>query len=330
MDEKIEKKEKLAEIEKAIEPLLKAQESWVEVYKLLKIVEEQNLYEYEYQSFTAWLSSYAKRYNITISLLWRQKKAGKFYENYCEYYRLLSVPVQPLEKVKVVPYVLTMIEKITAGNMQEAKTLIDKANLGKITRAELDTLWELEKQEREKNGLPTKRINRHDEEEFERLSYQKFNAQVTTLSDIGSALCYPNWLPVQIKFREKYRLFTEFTKTPLFENAFIIAEGYIKQIKGLVPHKFNIHLVYIKLEESDYKDEPSFPGYYDNADFYWIATPRDYITKAIDYIKDYPNIGILYYNKNNNSINIHKKALPDINYGSKRLETIEMLANEML
>ena len=97
-----------------------------------------------------------------------------------------------------------------------------------------------------------------------------------------------------------------------------------------MPHKFNIHLVYIKLEESDYKDEPSFPGYYDNADFYWIATPRDHITKAIDYIKDYPNIGILYYNKNNNSINIHKKALPDINYGSKRLETIEMLANEML
>ena len=330
MDKKSEKKEKLAEIKKAIEPLLKAQESWVEVYRLLKIVEDQSLYEYEYQSFTAWLSSYAKRYNITISLLWRQKKAGKFYENYCEYYKLLSVPVQPLEKVKVVPYVLTMIEKITAGNMQEAKTLIDKANNGKITRAELDTLWELEKQEREKNGLPTKRLNRHDEEEFERLSYQNFNSDVTTLSDIGSALCYPSWMPVQIKFREKYRLFTEFTKTELFENAFIIAEGYTKQMKGIMPHKFNIHIVYIKLEESDYEGEPVFPGYCDYADFYWLAVSRDNIKRAMDYTKDYPDIGILYYNKNNNSINIHKKAYANITYGSKRLETIELLANELL
>ena len=330
MDEKREKREKLAEIEKAIEPLLKAQESWVEVYKLLKTVEEQSLYEYEYQSFTAWLSSYAKRYNITVSLLWRQKKAGKFYENYCEYYRMMSVPVQPLEKVKVVPYVLTTIEKITAGNMQEAKALIDKAERGKISRAELDTLWELEKQEREKNGLPTKRINRHDEEEFETRSYRKFDAQATTLSDMGSALCYPDWMPVKIKFRQKYRLFTEFTKTPLFWNAFIIAESYIKQENGLVPHKFNIHIVYVKLEEKDFEGEPTFPGYCEYGDFYWIAVSRDNIKRAMEYAKAHPKIGIIYYNKGNNSINIQRQAFADISYGSKRLQTIEMLANEML
>ena len=325
-----EKKAKLEKIEKTIEPLVKTQEYWVEVYKLLKSVEEQELYDPEYQSFTAWLKSFAERYDVTLSLLWLQKKSGKFYENYCEYYKALSLPVTPLEKITIVPYVLTMIEKITAGNMREAKELVDKAEAGSISRNELQTLWNLEKQEREKNGLPTKRINRHDEEEFEKLSYRKFDAQATTLSDMGSALCYPDWMPVKIKFRQKYRLFTEFTKTPLFWNAFIIAESYIKQENGLAPHKFNIHIVYVKLEEKDFEGEPTFPGYCEYGDFYWIAVSRDNIKRAMEYAKAHPKIGIIYYNKGNNSINIQRQAFADISYGSKRLQTIEMLANEML
>ena len=132
IDEKYKKKKKQKKIEKKIEPLIKTQESWVEIYRLLKCVDEQCLYEYEYPSFTAWLKSFSERYKITPSLLWLQKKAGKFYENYCKYYRLLSIPVLPLEKIKIVPYVLTMIEKITAGNMQEAKILVDKAKTGNI------------------------------------------------------------------------------------------------------------------------------------------------------------------------------------------------------
>ena len=55
-----EKKAKLEKIEKTIEPLVKTQEYWVEVYKLLKSVEEQELYDPEYQSFTAWLKSFAR------------------------------------------------------------------------------------------------------------------------------------------------------------------------------------------------------------------------------------------------------------------------------
>ena len=136
-----EKKAKLEKIEKTIEPLVKTQEYWVEVYKLLKSVEEQELYDPEYQSFTAWLKSFAERYDVTLSLLWLQKKSGKFYENYCEYYKALSLPVTPLEKITIVPYVLTMIEKITAGNMREAKELVDKAEAGSRFIAENFT-WE--------------------------------------------------------------------------------------------------------------------------------------------------------------------------------------------
>ena len=67
-----EKKAKLEKIEKTIEPLVKTQEYWVEVYKLLKSVEEQELYDPEYQSFTAWLKSFAERYDVTLTLLWLQ------------------------------------------------------------------------------------------------------------------------------------------------------------------------------------------------------------------------------------------------------------------
>ena len=106
--------------------------------------------------------------------------------------------------------------------------------------------------------------------------------------------------------------------------------SYIKQENGLVPHKFNIHIVYVKLEEKDFEGEPTFPGYCEYGDFYWIAVSRDNIKRAMEYAKAHPKIGIIYYNKGNNSINIQRQAFADISYGSKRLQTIEMLANEML
>lgn len=330
MEEKYEKKEKLEKIEQEIEPLINTQEYWVEVYKLLKIVEEQCLFESEYPSFTAWLKSFSERYNVTLSLLWMQKKSGKFYENYCEYYKALSIPVTPLEKVKVVPYVLIMIEKITAGNMREAKELMDKAESGGLSRKELQTLWNLEKQEREKNGLPTKRINCHDEEEFERISYKNFNAQATTLSDIGSVLCNPLWLVPKKRAGRKYRLFTEFTKEILYKDAFLLAENYTKPYNDLTKHKFNIHMIYVRLKEDELTEETSFPGYQDYADYYWLAVPYELISQGRDHVKGHPDIGLLCFNKSANKINIIEHSKWSRSYGSKRLETIEMLAKYML
>ena len=324
-----EKKAKLEKIEKTIEPLVKTQEYWVEVYKLLKSVEEQELYDPEYQSFTAWLKSFAERYDVTLSLLWLQKKSGKFYENYCEYYKALSLPVTPLEKITIVPYVLTMIEKITAGNMREAKELVDKAEAGSISRNELQTLWNLEKQEREKNGLPTKRLNRHDEEEFEKISYQNFNAQATTLSDIGSVLCNPAWLVPSKQVRKKYKLFTEFTKEEMFKGAFILAENYTKPFDGHKKHKFNIHMLYIKLEDDDLDGEPDFPGYKGYADYYWVVVPYDMLDKGKRYIKDNPDIGLLCFSKPSNNIHIIQQSSWNDKCDS-RMDTVEMLANYML
>jgi len=322
------KKAELKKIEEEIEPLVRSEVSWAQAYKLLKEVEERALYEYEYPSYTAWLKSFSERYNITLSLLWRQKKAGKFYENFCEYYKQLSITVLPMERLDIGTDTLTMIEKITGANMREAKTLIDRANAGSVSRVELKTLWELEKQEREHNGMAAMRLNAHDAKEFEEYSYDTFDQSFPSYTDVGSILCNPNWMFYKKESGKKYHLFTEFSKLEECKDAYIVAEDYNKISER--KHDFYLHMFYMKLQKNDLKGEPEFSGYPFYADFYWLVVPYDLLSEGTKYIEKYPDIGLVLYSENSNTLMIEKDAIFAPNNGIKRERTIELIAHKLL
>lgn len=213
------KKEQLKEIEKDIQPLFRnPKRTWVMIYELLQKVENQLLYTDDYNSYTAWITHLSKQYNITLSLLWKYKKAGKFYQNYVHYYTLQNINVPILEKSGYAPEVLVMIEKITAGNMREAYRLLNKNYTGNITRNDLKIMWNSTKAEREKQGLPINRINAHDEEKFENMSYKNYNISQTSFLDIVTALCDHKWL-YSSKLRQNHFVLT----TPI-----LLSDSYIR------------------------------------------------------------------------------------------------------
>ena len=326
--EKQRKKEKLTKIEEEIEPLVKNEISWAKAYKLLKEVEENLLYEYEYPSYTSWLKSFSERYNITLSLLWRQKKAGKFYDSFYDYYKQLSIPVTPIERVEIGTDSLTMIEKITGANMREAKVLIDRANAGTVSRTELKTLWELEKQERERNGMSAIRQNAYDAKKFEEYSYDTFGQSFPSYTDIGSILCNPIWLFYRKDAGKKYRLFTQFSKLDEYKNSYIVAEDYNK-IKEK-EYEFYLHMFYMRLQIKELMGEPVFSGYSEYADFYWLIVPYELLSQGREYIKNFPDIGLVLYNEDSNSLMIQKSAVLDRENGKNRGHTIELIAHTLL
>ena len=129
------KQHELEVIEQKLAPIVKKKDkSWIEVYRLLDIVEEEQLYSVSYKSYTAWLTDFAARTNVTVSLLWKKKKAGKFYDSYVDDRKYQNKSYIPIEQINMDPEVIVMIEKITAGNLSEAHKMIDRSMNGDITR----------------------------------------------------------------------------------------------------------------------------------------------------------------------------------------------------
>ena len=166
------KQHDLEEIEKKLTPIVKKKDkSWIEVYKLLDIVEQEQLYSVSYKSYTAWLTDFAARANVTVSLLWKKKKAGTFYESYIDDRKYQNKPYIPIEQLDMDPEVIVMIEKITSGNLAEAHKMINRSLSGETKRSDLKTLWESEKKERAAKGIPIQRVNTYDKDTFTEFSY---------------------------------------------------------------------------------------------------------------------------------------------------------------
>ena len=74
--EKKKKAEKLAAAEGMLDEILgDDKKGWVNVYRLLKAVQDYQLYTAtDCSSFSAWLRKYAKRCNVSTQTLWRYQK----------------------------------------------------------------------------------------------------------------------------------------------------------------------------------------------------------------------------------------------------------------
>lgn len=322
----LQKKQELQSIEQQLLPLVKQTgKAWVSVYKLLQIVETNELYTVSHKSYTAWINDFATKNNLTLSLLWKKKKAGKFYMNYANYYAKQNIVVPPLEKTNYDPEILVMVEKITAGNMIEAHQMLNKNNTGALTRYDLKIMWQSVKSERERQGLPIMRTNSHDESTFEELSYSNYDKFQTKPMDIITALCRPSWLIAhKISAGHYYRCFSNIALGNL-ENEVIIIEN----CTGLKENKlFSIHSVKIIIDDDNVvPSEVMYPNY---ADLYWIATSLNHAQTIIPHIKKQTNIGIIIYNKTSDHLLIYRNAKPDNNFGIQREQTIENLFLSLL
>lgn len=327
-----QKQYQLEKIESQLKPLVKKKDkAWVEVYRLLEIVEEEMLYTASYSSYTAWLTDFAERANVTVSLLWKKKKAGKFYNSYTESRQYQNKPFVPLEKANMDPEVIVMIEKITAGNLAEAHKMIDRSRSGKITRSDLKTLWESEKKERAKKGIPIQRANAYDKQTFTDLSYVGYALKDATNIDILSALCNHQWLSSIIHHNEtrKYRLLTEFSiiKNHL-ETDYVVVENYTTNLKN--SFLFNLHSIKVICERDIFRKKPDFKTYPEYMDYYWLAVPIEYQDEAVEWLDEYPYIGLILYDEASNKAYIYKTASNNENFGIKRNDTIDSVIYYLL
>ena len=108
------------ETESALLQLLKTDRSnWCQIYRLMQRVEDEQLYAAGgFHSFTAWVNHLAGEAGVHVSLLWRRKKAGKFYVSYQEQAATRGVEVPALEAAGVSAEDLSLVEKIAGGSAE--------------------------------------------------------------------------------------------------------------------------------------------------------------------------------------------------------------------
>ena len=236
--------------------------------------------------------------------------------------------VPPIEHVNIDPASLVMIEKITAGNMVEAQKIINRSCAGTISHDDLKILWESEKKEREKKGIPVLRTNAYDEDEFQNLSYKGYNVQQCTVADIVSTLCNVHWMAVNYQLKgKKYRFLTEFYIKNL-DVGMVAIENY--SVNNRSKKSVHIHSITIKTTKDELMGLPSFAAYPDYMDLYWLAVPVDLKLEAENHLADHPDIGIILYEAQSHHAFVHKPAHYIQGIDDKRCITIESLVPYLL
>ncbi len=205
---------KLNEIENKIIKLLNDNKSsWTNTYILIREVERDRLYlEENYRSFTAWLEGLQRKTKSNVTVLWRQKRAGKYYEQYRMREEKKSRTVPPIEEIRVSPHNLVMIQRICESQPWMEKELMEKAIHNDISRRELENMWVVIKTERKERGELVARKSRYDEHMIAVRKEQSFDLSkfINMLENDAS------WIAERSNISEykdyKYRLFAYFDK----------------------------------------------------------------------------------------------------------------------
>ena len=131
-----------------VELLTNDRHNWARIYRLMQRVEDEHLYTSGgYRSFTAWVNALASRSNVHVGLLWRRKKAGKFYEEFRQRAIAKGYEVPELESAGVSSDDLSLAEKIAGGSEAVQDELVQKVLAKDMTRKDLKEAWALAKAE---------------------------------------------------------------------------------------------------------------------------------------------------------------------------------------
>lgn len=262
-----------------VELLTNDRHNWARIYRLMQRVEDEHLYTSGgYRSFTAWVNALASRSNVHVSLLWRRKKAGKFYEEFRQRAIAKGYEVPELESAGVSSDDLSLAEKIAGGSEAVQDELVKKVLAKDMTRKDLKEAWALAKAEREKRGLKPAKTSRHDtdansgQESFSAATAIATSAALTAYDIIRALSNDSHWAAVGPGPTLKHRVFPEFT----------VQTGSARHgrridalVAGVSSAENGICLtgVEIKVAKSDLLGDNKMAEYTDFVDYFYIAVP---------------------------------------------------------
>lgn len=324
----------LSTIEKEIQTVIEADKaSWIRIYQLMSEVESEKLYENTYSSYTQWVNKIAENMHIHVSLLWRRKKAGAFYNEYLKRMQARGKEVSFNDLEHVSPDNLVLAERIAGNNTAVADQLIEKIQQGELKRKDLSSALAAAKRCRAEKGIPDP-INGYDKKKQQKtseVSGTKPDQKKITALDITAALeIYRHWIgePVEKQGRApKYKVFTEFgVDSPGTRNARRIDALVAETLTTKHPRQIKLHGIEIKVSRSDLEHDDKMSEYTQYIDYFWIAVPPYLITDAKNLTL--PEWGILAVDQE--KLEVVRNASHNHEYGAFRDITLSEIVYKLL
>lgn len=286
------------DIEKELEDIFETdRKGWVKMYRLLNVVETKNLWYHRYSSFADWLRRYAKRKNISASLLWHRRQAGRFYDQFVLRAKLAGITEPPLEEVEAPVESLNIAERIADKSDFIADDLIHKIIKKEITRQDLSSAW--------KNVKAEKLARKNAYKEWREPPAYASKIERITTKDIILSLRKNDWLSDE--------LYEEDTRWQVDDKKYIIC-GYRGRIHPMYRtaadfnvqdtnidlmvaenctvdaadkgYRLNLHAIAIKVDKKDFLDEDTIHMYRLYADYCWLAVPEEICQDALEFVPD--------------------------------------------
>lgn len=301
----------LQRIEEKLENLLNVEKkNWVEVYLLLKKVEDEKLWKLkEYNSFTQWVKDFAIRSKCHESNIWQKKKAGEVFLKLAKKQEERGEQPIQLTEAKVSVENLILLDKISKNSSDSARTdeLIGQVFNKEITTRNLREIYRTVQPKSKKNTSELQEItNENNTEVLQEITKDKNKKNITINSNIESSDIVrvlsdsENWLGQKIQrryFKSAYEQnkFSVFTEFPLFtgntRHSRRVDMLCVENITTENIWELYIHGIEIKVSKSDLLNDTKYTEYYDFVDYLWLAIPKELEEVAL---KNVPtSVGIL-------------------------------------
>ncbi len=140
-------------------------QSWVDLYKLLKEVEDSRAWQSTQRSFSAWIKHLSVIANVHESSIWRKKKAGEIYYQYhkrAKYEGISSRAISDEKLSKISPENLIYTAKISQGDTRTQDDMIDDLIAGNLKRSNLKAAWEAVKHTKQAHGIKVSPANHYE------------------------------------------------------------------------------------------------------------------------------------------------------------------------
>lgn len=323
----------LLTIEKELQSVIEEdKKSWIKVYQLMTVVEADKLYKNTYSSYTQWVNKVADDMHIHVSLLWRRKKAGAFYDEYQKRMALKGKHTSLNDLEGVSPDNLVMAERIAGNNTDIADQLIEKIQHGELKRKDLSNALAAARRCRAEKGISAPK-NGHEKKKMQQQPPKeaKPDQKKLTALDIMVAIeINRNWIgePVDKQGRfPKYKIFQEFgVDSPGTRNARRIDALVAETITTKHPRQIKLHGIEIKVSRSDLEKDEKMSEYTQFVDDFWIAIPPYLVNDALSLAL--PDWGILSID--NDKLEVVRAASENNEYGIFRDITLSEIVYKLM
>lgn len=293
MATKSQDKEKLQKIENQLSVCLTSdRRNWAEMYKLMRLVRNQKLYNVKYASFTQWVNALATSNRYHVSTLWQRFSAGEVYSAYTVRQQQEGNPdIKKIEDLDISPESLALIGTITkrAKDPKYADKLVNKAINHEMSRQDLREV------NRAIKNKAAKKVTPADPD----LNQIKTKESTITAKEIVDAFqTQKAWLNATHYHRRKdyYYIYPEL---PIRSGTTVHARRMdVCVLENLTADHatsdhLNIHTIEIKVSKLDLIRDKKMAEYYNYGNYFWLAIPSELLEVAKKYVAQ--GWGILTY-----------------------------------